>query len=246
MRWRAWAIAGLVLAAGLVGPACDQKDDVSVESLEARRRAQELEQRRHASSGPAAPTTQQLLTGPKTPLRLGEIPLVMDVPKNWGLQSIAEGSVITVSGPASSGEINIRLGGRGETINAARIDDIVAGFKREADAKPHPINRVEMREIGPLKVLEQRMISSKDFTGGKLPPEVWTTEVLRSEKTGETTTVKSILNPHLVKWNLTVFVPAGQDKFTTRTLSFMTLKVSEYEQDKEFLEGLVKSLRYEE
>lgn len=50
----------------------------------------------------------------------------------------------------------------------------------------------------------------------------------------------------MVKWTFTVYVPASQDKVTPRTLTFMGLKLSEYEQDKQFLEQLMKTLTYEE
>jgi hypothetical protein len=50
----------------------------------------------------------------------------------------------------------------------------------------------------------------------------------------------------MVKWTLTAFIPTSDKKLVPRTLQFMGLKLSEYEQDKEFLEQLLKTLRYEE
>jgi hypothetical protein len=244
MRWRAWAMAAAISGAGL---ACDDKPDIPPEAVEAHR----AESNPLPASKPA-PTTQELLTGAKTKFRLGDIPLTLDVPKDWGLKSEGEGSAITIrlEGPATSGTIAIQLSAQlnpnNQPITNARIEQILAETKREANAKPHPINRVELRNVGPLKVLEHRMISSKDFTGGKLPPEVWGETMIKNEKTGETKMVRTVLNPVLVKWNFTVFVPGAPEKYNARSLTFIGLGLSEFERDKEFLEQLMKSLKYEE
>ena len=41
-------------------------------------------------------------------------------------------------------------------------------------------------------------------------------------------------------------IATGKDEVTPRSLTFMGLKLSEYEQDREFLEQLMKTLTYEE
>jgi hypothetical protein len=240
MKWRAWTIAVIVLIGGVGGLACDDKDDaLSPEAIEARRRAQQLEERNKLATSKPAPTTQQLLNGPKTTLRLGTLPLTLDVPAGWALTS--SGDAISVSGPASSGEISINLSSVPTPIPANGIDVVFTRAKQETEAKPHPINRIERRDLGAAKVIEQRMISSADFRGGKLPTEVWEdVEVAPGRK------VRMVANPTLLKWHFSVFVPTDKDRFVLRTLSFLSLKLSEYEQDREFLEALMKSLKYEE
>jgi hypothetical protein len=59
--------------------------------------------------------------------------------------------------------------------------------------------------------MEQRMISNA-LVGGKLPPEVWGEDEIKSEKTGESIKVKSILNPHLVKWTFHGLPADGQGR----------------------------------
>jgi hypothetical protein len=245
MRWRAWAMVAAISGIGL---ACDDKPDIPPEAVEASR----VQQNPLPASKPA-PTTQELLTGQKVKFRLADLPLTLDVPKDWGLKSEGEGAGITIrlEGPASSGTIAIQLSAQlnpsDQPITKARVEQIVAETKKETNAKPYPINRVELRDVGPLKVLEHRMISSKDFKGGKLPPDVWGETMIKNEKTGETKMVRTILNPVLVKWNFTVFVPtSAADKYNARSLTFIGLGVSEFEKDKEFLERLMGSLKYEE
>jgi hypothetical protein len=43
-----------------------------------------------------------------------------------------------------------------------------------------------------------------------------------------------------------VFLPSSEGKYSVRALTFMGLRLAEYEQDREFLEQLMKSLKYEE
>lgn len=245
MRHSTWAgvTAGVLAFTLMAGLACDDKNELPPEVVRAQ---QQQEKQRQAAATKPGPTTQELLTGPKKHLRLAGMPLALDVPTSWNLQSLGDGALITVGGPATSGEINIQLAApTAQPIAAARIEDIAAKTRKEVEAKPHPINRVDLRPLGPAKVLEQRMISN-DFVNGKLPPEVWDEQEIKSERGSESVRVKAILNPHMVKWTFTVYVPASQDKVTPRTLTFMGLKLSEYEQDKQFLEQLMKTLTYEE
>lgn len=235
MRCFGWTIVAVLAGTGL---ACDDdKNDLPPSVLNAQRTPQR-------ETTKPAPTTQDLLTGAKKTLRLGDYPLTLEAPANWALQS-TEGGSVTVGGPASSGEITILLNSQRQTIPASRLNDIVAQTKKETDAKPHPINRVELRSLGAAKVLEQRMISNA-FEGGRLAPEVMEDEVVVSADKKEKKTVRAIKNPHIVKWIFTVFVPNGNGDYTTRTLTFNLLKLSEYDQDKQFLEQLMQSLRYEE
>src|SRR5689334_10431336 len=127
-----------VLAAFLgLGLACDDKNELPPEVI----RAQQQQQQKQAATR-AGPTTQQLLTGPKKHLRLAGLPFSLDVPTSWELRSLADGALITVTGPATSGEINIQLVAQtGRALPAARVNDILVNTRKEVDAKPHPINR---------------------------------------------------------------------------------------------------------
>src|SRR5207248_5792322 len=114
----------------------------------------------------------ELLEGPKQALRLSTFPLTLDVPKSWGLKSFAQGEVVTVNGLATSGEIDIQLVQQGQMVSVNAPEATLTAAKAEMQKKPHPINRAELRKLGPAQVLEVRMISNA-FEGGRLPPEVW-------------------------------------------------------------------------
>jgi hypothetical protein len=234
-----WSV---VLLALLTGLACDDKNE-SPEALKARQQAQQ-------SSLPATkplPTTQELLTGPKKTLRLGEFPLSLEVPHSWGLRSFGDGaaSVIAVSGVAGSGEINIQLVQQNQTINSALgVESILAEAKKQLAAKPHPLNRAEMRPLGPAKLLEMRGMSNQ-FVNGKLPAEVWG-DVEIPDSRGNVVTTRAIINPHLLTWTFTLYIPTQNGRYMTRSLVFMGLTPAEYEKDKEFLEGMMKTLKWEE
>jgi hypothetical protein len=73
------------------------------------RAQQQQQQQQRQAAKKAGPTTQDLLNGPKKHLRLAGMPFSMDVPSSWDLQSLADGALITLTGPATSGEINIQL-----------------------------------------------------------------------------------------------------------------------------------------
>jgi hypothetical protein len=233
MKWFGWAVLG-VLAAG-VGLGCDDKSDVPPEMLRPR----------PAASAPSGPTTRELLASPKKTLRLGAFPLTLDVPKDWNLRSMADGEVIMVEGPAVSGDVVIQLVQQTQTVGLTGPETALAQAKAEMAAKPHPINRAELRPLGPGKVLEVRMISNK-FENGKLPPEVWGDVELTETRSGPAPTTRAILNPHLVKWTFTVFAPAGEKAYSMRGLNFMGLGLREYDNNQEFLEQMMKTLRYEE
>lgn len=237
MRWFAWAISG-VIAAGL-GLACDDKNDIPPEVINARQNA-----RANLPASLPVPTTQELLTEKKKTVVLGVFPLTLDVPLNWSLHSVGEPATITLSGPANSGEISIQLVQPGHMQGERIPDTMFASAKKEQASKPHPINRLEMRDLGPLKVLEEREIANV-FVNGKPVPEVWGDVESSDNSTATPTVTHTILNPQFVKWSFTIF-EKGENGYQVRGLSFQTLRVLEYEQDKQFLEQMMKTLKYQE
>jgi hypothetical protein len=230
-------MAGVLAMAGL---ACDDKNEVPPEVLTSTP---------PATTTQAGPTTRELLDAPRKPFKLGSFPLTLEVPQNWNLHSLGNGEVITVGGPATSGDIDIQLVQQGQTVSANGPEATLAEAKKEMAAKPHPINRAELRPLGPGKVLEVRMISNA-FVNGKLPAEVWGD----AELPDSTSTLpgvpkkvtRAILNPHMVKWTFTVFLPTEDKKLSVRALTFMGLGLREFDRDREFLEQMMKTLKYEE
>ena len=58
-------------------------------------------------------------------------------------------------------------------------------------------------------------------------------------------TTRAVVNPHMMKWIFTVFVPAGENKYQTRVLNLSALQMSEFQRDREFLEKMMGTLKYE-
>jgi hypothetical protein len=246
MRCYVWVMAG-VLAAG-AGLGCDDSNELPPEVVRAREQ-QERERRQAAlpASRPA-PTTQQLMAEERRPLKLGTFPLVVDAPKSWTVGSLGgSGQIITLSGPATSGEIVIQLVEQGRILPDMAIESTLEAAKREAAAKPYPVNRVDLRAFGPGKLLEQRVLSGT-FENGKPPAEIWgdIDTGIKDPRTQGNITTRGVVNPRMLKWNFTLFTPASKDRSLVRGLNFMSLKLSEFEQDREFLEQLMGSLRYQE
>jgi hypothetical protein len=237
MRWICWAISGAMVAG--LGLACDDKNDVPPEVINARQNA-----RNRLPATVPAPTTQELLTGKKKTVVLGAFPLTLEVPLNWALKSSGDPATITLSGPANSGEITIQLVQPGHLQGDKLPETMMAAAKKEQAAKPHPINRLEMRNLGPFKVLEERVIANA-FVNGKPAQEVWGDVESTDNATATPTVTHTILNPQFVKWSFTIF-EKSEKGFLVRGLTFPYLRVSEYEQDKQFLEQMMKTLKYQE
>jgi hypothetical protein len=240
MRWYIWATAAALLVSGA---GCDDSGNSTPESVRAAAQRQREQQQRQAAGLPATrptPTTQQLMKEPRRPLKLGSFPLVVDAPKSWKVGSLfGSGQIVALQGPATSGDVAVQLIEQGQLVPDRTIDVTFENAKREAASKPLPVNRVELRPLGPGKVLEQRVLSG-NLVNGRVPEEVW------GESDTGTPGERRPVNPVLLKWNFTVFLPAAEGKWSVRSLNFMSLRLAEYEQDREFLEQLMGSLRYQE
>jgi hypothetical protein len=238
-------MAGLL---ALGGAGCD-KDEVPPEILRAREQQQREQQQRQAalSTSRPMPTTRELLSSEKRPLRLGSLPLTIMAPRSWTIGSLGgAGQIITLSGPASSGEITIQLIEQGQLVSNTAIEATFDAAKKDAASKPFPVNKVDLRPLGPGRLLEQRVLSGA-FVNGKPPVEVMgDVDTGVKDERGISLTTKGIVNPRMLKWNFTFFLPAGQGKSAVRGLNFMSLRLAEFEQDREFLEQMMGTLQYAE
>jgi len=238
-------MAGVLLASG---PGCDDSKDLPPEVVRAREQ-QERERRQAAlPASKPVPTTQQLMTEERRPLRLGAFPVVVDAPKSWKVGSLfGSGQIITLGGPATSGDIEIQLVEQNQLLPNIAIEKRLESAKTEAASKPLPVNRVTLRPFGPGKLLEQRMLSG-NFENGKPPVEIVgdVDTGIKDPRTGAPLMKQDVINPRILRWNFTLFLPADKDKSSVRELNFMSLRFSEFEKDKEFLEQLMGSMRYQE
>lgn len=244
-----WCVAAAALA--LVALGCDDKNELPPEVIQAQQK-----QERDKFPVKPLPTTRELTSEAKRWVRMGDFPVALEAPKSWALKSTGlDGEFITLTGNATSGEVNILLNQRKlDPIPLARLDASLEDMRKQSQAKPHPVNRVQKRALGPVIVLEQRMISN-EFVGGKLPPEQWGDSYIEDSKgnkltdaSGKILTTRAITNPHMLRWTFVIFVPTEKPGYYMQrgSLTFQSLKLSEYTQDQEFLEKLMESLRHEE
>jgi hypothetical protein len=198
--------------------ACEDRSQVSPEVRQAQQRAEQ--------QGPPRPTTQQLLTGPRKRLALSPIPFSVGVPMSWKIGTPKDGTVTILEGPTPSGDAQIQINLH-PPLTKDKLDIILHGAKKEATEEPKKV-QIDVRQLSPnITVLERRQIG---MPGPLLvgPP--------RQEKEITATNYK---------WTITMFVPREDKQFDQDELNFVALTREQYDQDKELLDGIVKSLQFD-
>src|SRR5205807_2797935 len=110
--------------------------------------------KRDASTQPATdaaastrPTTQDLLTGERTSLKLGSLPLVMDVPKSWKVESPTGGGE-WLQGPTPHGQVRIQLTSQGTPFTSSTLNLMDEQMNKEAAASGGKVIAKSLRNIG--------------------------------------------------------------------------------------------------
>jgi hypothetical protein len=166
-----------------------------------------------AQQAPARPTTQQLLEGPRKALAIPGLPLTLQTPPGWKVESLADGKVIVITGAAPTEEVQLTVAAR-PTVTPAQLDRFVKGAQREKAEKPQAIEKLEYRTEGTLKVLERVMASSAPLSAPEAKPTV--------------------------QWTWTIFAKRGEN-FDAYEFNFIALPKAQYEQDQEFLRSILNS-----
>lgn len=176
------------------------------------------------ATAPAAqtdhPTTQDLLTGPRHRLTLQPFaPLSLEVPASWSVESLADGRIVLLQGPAPGDVVHISISPR-RMMSAEEVSLLETGAKREQAAHPNMVKKVDFRSLGTAKLYERQAIMGP--------------------VSSQPTTAPS---PTL-RWSYTVFIPDHQ-QFYSYELSFVGLSVSQYEADQGFLKSIMDTLQIE-
>ena len=175
-----------------------------------------------STAAASRPTTKDLLEGPRKPLLLGAFKLVMEVPTSWNLNAV--GSATWLEGDAPHGEVRIQLAVQGAPLKAESITALEKKTREEALAHPDDLELVALRNIGgTAKKMERREIM-RDLT------------VTREDGRKD----------HIdrVDWSVMVFVPE-QQQFNLEVLNFSGLSLQQYQEDREFLERILRTLHYD-
>jgi len=179
------------------------------------------------------PTTQELLTGTYHPMSLPGMPLSVQVPASWKLDTKSP-PLTFLAGPTPSSDMSMIQLSQNGTVKPEQIDVIATGAKKAPNGEQ--IKNADLRDAGKMKVLE-RVAVGKPETIPKV--DVKGNPVV-DEKTGQTMMVTT--TP--VKWQVTAFVPY-QNMYTRYDLSVVDLTTDQYEQDKRLFEKIFESLRAE-
>jgi hypothetical protein len=188
-----------------------------------------------ASTAPAVaearPTTQQLLSGPYQTITLPGMPLVVSAPQGWKLD-LSSAPLTFLAGPTpSSDKVLIQLA-QHDTVKVDQIE-IIANFSKKP--QNDEIQRAELRDVGKMKVVERLAFGKPETT-----PKVDAKGQPVLDDKGQIITVTS--TP--VHWQIIAFVPY-QGLFSRYDLNVIDLTTDQYAKDKDVLEKIVNSLRYE-
>jgi hypothetical protein len=213
---RAW-LGSLLLPVALLG--CDDKKDLPTNPTSAP--PPSTQPAAPTATAPARPTTQELVSGKRKVLNLSAYRLTIEVPESWHLDSI--GSTTYIIGDAPGGEVRIHLA-PGAQIKADPIKAMEKKALAEAQAHPETLEVKALLNIGgSARMMERREIRRNVPIEGE---------------DGKTH------NSDRVDWSVMVFLPDG-DKFTLELLDFSSMPLQQYQGDKAFLEGIIRSLHYD-
>jgi hypothetical protein len=174
------------------------------------------------------PTTQELLNGPRKPLVLGNFKLTMEVPPSWKLETV--GSATWLAGETPNGEVRMQLAVQGAALKSGAINAMEKRARDEAAKEPDKLEVIPLHNIGgTARKMERR--------------EVLHNLELRVPK-ADGTTLDHVEHVDRMDWSILVFVPDG-DQFTLEVINFSGLSIQQYEKDRTFLEGIIRSLHYD-
>jgi hypothetical protein len=186
------------------------------------------------ATAPARPTTQELLTGPQRKMRLPEMPLSIMVPPDWKLEAL--GPITSLAGPSPFDRATIQLSRRDiNTFRPEQIELLASRAKSEMEQNPQQYKKVELRQAGPMKVIEKLWLSKPITT-----PQVDRHGLPLVDAQGKEVTITMVP----VHWTLTYFVP-NEKVYNRHELNVLDLTADQYAVDQRFLEMVLGSVRYE-
>jgi hypothetical protein len=179
------------------------------------------------------PTTQELVSGPRSRTALMPLPLTMELPPGWGkfedvndaLLNVAAAGINLLQGRTPNGEVQIQLTAK-PALKQETLDQLMAGGKKEMAEKPDEIVKLELRDLGNVKIMERQKV-------GK-PAPLATFDANGNEHI----TTESPFN-----WTISVLVPS-EGAFQVYELNFIGLTKSQYDKDATFLTGVINTLAY--
>lgn len=168
---------------------------------------------------PPTPTTQELVEGPRTQLRLTPLPLNATVPAGWtvvkhrGTGSMADVSIVEGYSPA--GKVLISLSAR-PALSSGELKKLI---DRVGVAKQPGNPAATVRDVGGMKVIE----------------------TIKTNTATTDATSKSADDPDLVTWRVVFYPPEGP-AYGCYEISFLDLNGVHFTADEAFLRVIVDSI----
>ncbi|HEY8669145.1 MAG TPA: hypothetical protein VIL86_21020 [Tepidisphaeraceae bacterium] len=211
MRW----LTLLLMIAATAGLGCDDKSSGPPVPPKP---VKEIEE-------PKPPTTQELETGKRKIISLAPLPMTIQAPESWSVQTLQAVSMVTLlQGWTPGGEVKIQLSQQPQTT-IERIESLAEGARNE------------MKTDGRTRVADLR-------TKGKI-------KVFERQRLGQATSLPSLdvdgnpgkPMPPLYQWTLTYYVPADEKNYKAYSLNFIGLNVEQYKADHAFLEKILDTIQ---
>ncbi len=222
MIFRRGAVTAIVIATALCAGACEEDVSSVPDDVLNQKPESPPDQPDPATT---RPTTQELVSGSRVPMTLDVLPLVLDVPPQWKItRQGSTGTIVWLEGPSPGGEAHVALKVQ-EPLLPQKFDQLLAGTKREIERPAEPGATTDMRRLGHAHVIERRSVG-RSFTGSALDAK------------GEV--IQRTIVPML--WRVNVYMPSPE-RVENYELKFIDLEKEQYEIDRSFLEGIIKSLR---
>jgi hypothetical protein len=187
----------------------------------------------HQAKTPPGPTTQELLSGPRQRIVLDTLPLTAAIPQGWTISRPPGMNFAFLEGPLpGGGQVHIQLTkkpplwavDKSPMTMDERLDLMKQAAQKEQQADPQTIKYADLRSLGQAKIFEKQSVFQP--AGGAAVDEKGRPVAVGPQ----------------YRWTITLFVP--QDKtYQTYELNFLDLSQSQYEANRDFLQGIVDSLR---
>jgi hypothetical protein len=181
-----------------------------------------------SSDEPAAPTTQELLAGPRKALALSSLPLMAQVPQSWSIQTLNGSSTTLLEGPSPGGLVQIQLATR-PPIAPDKLQVILSRAIKEQTDKPQTVKVLDVKpmpDVPGAQILERQSVGR---TMPSVPLNVEGTQLSKPET--------------LYSWTITYFIPQG-DAFDPYELNFVGLTAEQFQSGQEVLRKIIDSVTY--
>jgi hypothetical protein len=214
--WEWFRCAVFLVGILCVPPGCDDKRDAIPQVSDPPATTQ--------SAAASRPTTQQLLEATRKKQKIGGnlIQLTLDVPPTWHLTTV--GGSTWIEGEAPHGDVRIQIAPHGEILKAEAIAAMERSARSHAATQPESLEIVPRRDIGGMAAKMERREIIRNLA---IPRENGAIE-----------------HADRVDWTIDAFIPQD-NAFHIVTLNFSGLSLKQYNDDKEFLEYIIRSLHYD-